>query len=431
MPLEKAAVSAKKRAISAKKSPKSGKNRTIPAKEEQNERKEDALANFIEKCIGFLGKKQTPEELDAVYEKFKQKVAFKTLAIYIAVSYIAGSLSKCPVQVIERGKPAPASARAYRLNVNPNPNQSASQFWNAVVTRICREADALVILHNGDALFLADAFEIDKKPLKDHCFVGVTIDEKQMTKRYKASDVYYFRLESERVRGLINSLYEDYAELMSAAIEGFKQGHGRKYKLKLDAQKAGDKDFEKNYEEVVKKDLESFLTSENAVYPQYAGYDLEEMRHEADSGAADVVTMRKEVFDLVAQAYKIPTSMMYGTTNNTAEVVRQFLTFAVDPIAEMISDELTRKTFTYEEWAAGSRIVLDTKRINHIDIFDVADKVDKLIASGAFSIDDVLTQLGYQPLNTEFSKQHFMTKNYALAEDAMNPLAVEGGETNG
>jgi hypothetical protein len=39
----------------------------------------------------------------------------------------------------------------------------------------------------------------------------------------------------------------------------------------------------------------------------------------------------------------------------------------------------------------------------------------------------VLIALGYQPLNTEFSKAHFMTKNYELAEDAMKSLS-EGGE---
>ena len=191
--------------------------------------------------------------------------------------------------------------------------------------------------------------------------------------------------------------------------------------------KVGDKDFAENYEKTVKKQLKEFLENENAVYPQYAGYDLEEMKHEADSGSADILAMRKEVFDLAAQAYKIPISMMYGNTNNTNDVLNQFLTFAVDPIAKMLSDEYTRKSFTYEEWSKGSRVVVDTKTINHVDIFNVADKVDKLISSGVFSIDAVRDALGYQPLNTDFSQAHYITKNYELAEDAMKRLS-EGGE---
>ena len=92
-----------------------------------------------------------------------------------------------------------------------------------------------------------------------------------------------------------------------------------------------------------------------------------------------------------------------------------------------MGDELTRKSFTFDEWAKGSRVIVDTKCINHVDIFNVADKVDKLISSGVFSIDAVLSALGYQPLNTEFSQAHYITKNYELAEDAMARL-TEGGE---
>ena len=152
------------------------------------------------------------------------------------------------------------------------------------------------------------------------------------------------------------------------------------------------------------------------------------MKHEADSGSADILAMRKEVFDIVAQAYKIPISMMYGNTNNTNDVLNQFLTFAVDPIAKMMSDELTRKSFTFEEWEAGSRVIVDTKCINHVDIFNVADKIDKLISSGVFTIDAVLSALGYQPLETEFSQAHYITKNYELAEEGMNRMS-KGGET--
>ena len=119
---------------------------------------------------------------------------------------------------------------------------------------------------------------------------------------------------------------------------------------------------------------------------------------------------------------------MYGNTNNTNDVLSQFLTFAVDPIAQMMSDELTRKSFTYEEWLNGSEIKVDTKRINHIDIFNVAEKLDKLISCGVFSIDDVLGELGFQKLNTEFSGEHFMTKNYARAEEVVTALDAEGGD---
>ena len=384
------------------------------------------MAGFLERHFNFLSKKGATAELEAICDTFAEKAAFKKLAIYIATSYIANALSGCEIKVIRRGEEV-KDFLYYRLNVSPNPNQSGAQFVNDIVTRLCLETEALVVDHKS-SFYPASSWSPDPKPLKDTVFTGIVIEDQQIAKKYKACDAYFFKLEDRKVKSLLNSLYEDYAKLLAAAIEGFKQGHGRKYKLVLGNVKVGDDKFAEAYEQVVKKQLKEFLENENAVYPQYEGYDLEEMKHEADSGSADILAMRKEVFDIVAQAYKIPISMMYGNTNNTNDVLNQFLTFAVDPIAKMMSDELTRKSFTFEEWEAGSRVIVDTKCINHVDIFNVADKIDKLISSGVFTIDAVLSALGYQPLETEFSQAHYITKNYELAEEGMNRMS-KGGET--
>lgn len=383
------------------------------------------MQNLLARHFNFLSRKQEYEAIDTVLGSFAEKAAFKQLAVYIATSYIANALSGCEFKVI-RGGVECHDLLYYRLNVSPNPNMNAAQFWNEVVTRICTCTESLVVPWQGDSLYIATSYSQYPRALRDNIFIGITVEDQAIGAKYKASDAYFFKFESRSVATMINGLYEDYSKLISAAITGFLQGHGRKYKLALANVKVGDKQFADAYENIVKKQLEDFLKSENAVYPQYAGYDLQELRHEADGSSGDILAMRKEVFDLVAQAYKIPTSMMYGNTNNTADVSNQFLTYAVDPIAKMMADEVTRKSFTYDEWARGDRVVVDTKSINHVDIFNVAANVDKLISSGVFSIDDVLVALGYQPLNTEFSRAHYITKNYELAEEAMNRL--EGGE---
>ena len=384
------------------------------------------MANFLTRHFNFLSNKDQWAEFEAIYGTFAEKAAFKQLAVYIATSYIANALSGCEFKVIKGGEEV-QDMLYYRLNVSPNPNQSAAQFKNELVTRICVRSESLVVPHRENALYIADAYSEYPRALKDNLFLGITVENQAIGKRFPASDAYFFKLESRQVANLINGLYEDYSKLISAAIQGFMQGHGRKYKLKLEGYKAGDAEFNEYYEKVVKNQLRDFLRNENAVYPEFKGYELQELKHEADSSSGDILAMRKEVFDLVAQAYKIPTSMMYGNTNNTRDVLNQFLTFAIDPIAKLIGDEITRKSFTYMEWQTGSRVVVDTKSINHVDLFDVATDVDKLISSGVLCIDDLLIALGYQPLNTEFSTAHFMTKNYELAEDAMKSLS-EGGE---
>ena len=70
---------------------------------------------------------------------------------------------------------------------------------------------------------------------------------------------------------------------------------------------------------------------------------------------------------------------------------------------------------------------VDTSSINHIDIFEVADKVAKIISSGAANVDEVRERLGWNALNTEFSTAYWMTKNFALAEDMLTN--TEGRES--
>ena len=110
------------------------------------------------------------------------------------------------------------------------------------------------------------------------------------------------------------------------------------------------------------------------------------------------------------------------------EIVKVYLSFCVDPFADMISEELTRKSYSFDEWQKGSYVKVDTSCINHIDILEVGDKVDKAIASGTASIDEMRVRLGLPELKTEFSTSHFITKNYALAEDMLNSELQKGGE---
>lgn len=52
----------------------------------------------------------------------------------------------------------------------------------------------------------------------------------------------------------------------------------------------------------------------------------------------------------------------------------------------------------------------------HIDIFEIAEKIDKLIASGTYCIDELRKKLGETELGTEEAKTHFITKNYTKME---------------
>ena len=94
----------------------------------------------------------------------------------------------------------------------------------------------------------------------------------------------------------------------------------------------------------------------------------------------------------------------------------------------MISEEITRKYYSFDEWKNGNYVEVDTSCINHVDILECADKVYNAVGSGVVNIDDVRNRLGLPPLESEFSKMFFVTKNYIPAEEVLNNPDLKGGE---
>lgn len=375
--------------------------------------------------LDWLGRQVSDAEMEEAGFKVADRLYFQEIALYIAISYIANTVSKCEIKTYEAGEEV-KNELYYMLNVNPNPNQSSSQFMNALIERYYYEGDALVV-PDRKYIYVADGFSINEQPLRENIFEAVTVENQLMAKSYRASQVFYFRLDNREASKLIRSMYDDFSSVVSSAINSFIDGNNEKYKLVLENYQAGDSNFVREFNEVIKKQLQTFMESDRAVYPQFRGQDLQRMDKGGNSATiADVSTARKEVFEMTAQAFKIPLSMMYGNITNMNEIVKVYLSFCIDPLAQMISEELTRKTTDFTSWQRGDRVVVDTSNINHVDVFEVADKVDKLISSGAATIDDVRKRLGMHELNTDFSRAHYLTKNYAPVDEAADTLG--GGE---
>lgn len=377
--------------------------------------------------FNFLEKKVDSSEISPVTQKLLDQIAFKELALHIGISYIANTLSKCEFKTFENGKEV-KDRLYYKFNVSPNPNENSSQFINKFIEKYYYDGHALIV-PNNEYIYCADNFDIDDtNPLKEYIFHNVTFNCQQLKKKHKASDVFYMKLDNKNVKDLVDSLYMQYGEIISQALTSYKRSNGTKYKLLLENYRAGDANFNKIFKDVLQEQLKTFVENDNAVYPQFKGTDLQEFSSKNPQDTSDIISMRKEVFEVVAQALKIPLSMMYGNITNMNEIVKVYLSICIDPLADMISEELTRKYYSFDEWKEGYYIKVDTSCINHIDILEVADKVDKAISSGVYSIDELRNRLGKEELGTEFSKAHFLTKNYALVEDILNNL--EGGENS-
>ncbi len=368
--------------------------------------------------FNFLEKKIDVAEISPVTQKLLEQYAFKELALHIAISYIANTLSKCEFKTFENGVEV-RNKLYYMLNISPNPNQNSSQFINKFIEKYYYDGHSLIV-PNGEYLYCADNFDIeDSNPLKENTFYNVAFNCYTLKKTHKASEVFYIKLDNKNVKAIVDSLYMHYSEIISIALAAYKRSNGTKYKLLLEQYRAGDAVFEKLFKEVLEKQLKTFIENDNAIYPQYKGIDLQEFSSKTPANTGDIIAMRKEIFETTAQAFKIPLSMMYGNITNMNEIVKVYLSICIDPLADMISEEMTRKYYGYNEWKEGNYIKVDTSCVNHVDILEVAQQVYNLVGAG-FSLDELRSRLDKQLLNTDFSRTHFLSRNFVPAEDMLN-----------
>ena len=379
--------------------------------------------------MDFLGnaKNNKGEIIESVIEEKIQEVYYKELAIQTAITLIANAIAKCEIKVYEKNREV-KNKTYYTLNVSPNKNENSSQLWHKAIEKMVYDNESIIV-EVGDGLYCADSYSVEEYPIIGNLYKGVAIGNLQLNKTFKSEGVFRLQLNNAHIKKLIDGLYEQYGQLMSYAAKNYKKSNGTKYKLVLDQVKASDEKFQETYREVVQKQLKDFVENENAVYLQYKGYDLQDVSPTTNKDSSDFRNLRKEMFEIVAQAFQIPVSLMLGNITNMNEIVKIFLTFCIDPIADMISEEITRKiSGDYDNWAKGNYVKVDTSTINHIDILDVAEKADKLIASGTCCIDEVREIIGFDKLGTKFSQQHFITKNYDTVE---NRLIRDAKSNNG
>ena len=382
------------------------------------------LFTFLEKAVDSA----KPEPVATITYDAKDRLSVKTLAFYLATSYISNTISKCEIKRFVKGVETKDDLY-YLLNFSPNLNENASEFKFKFFWNLFFDGEALIVEHK-DKLHVADAFGIDEDPFKGNRFTNIAIGNETLPRPKKVEEVFYFKLDNQQLSSLVNSMYQDYSEIVNHSFEAFKKTAGEKYKLELSNIKVDDKEFNDQFNTVIKQQLKDFIENPNAVYPQFQGYNLNKIsNNDGKTDSTDIRNLIKEVFEIVARAFKIPVGVLYGNMTNMKEITSSFITFAIEPLTKMINEEFTRKTATMEEVLNGTYIKVDTTSIIHVDLFECADKVDKFIGSGVYDIDEMRHKLDEKPLNTDYSTQHWITKNYGKIEDVMNGLdKSKGGE---
>lgn len=351
------------------------------------------------------------------------QLAVEAFAVTAAINLVASAVSKCEFRTYATDKEI-RGEDYYTWNIEPNENQNSSQFLQELVSKLLYYKECLVVEINGN-LIIADSFIQDEYATRENYFSQVTRGTMNFKQTFRMSEVLYFRLNHTDVRAVLSQLLAGYNNLLNMSINKYKRSGGRKGILDVTATATGDKKFQETFDNLMNNQFKSYFEAENAVLPMRNGYTYTEQgaggAKPANSEIVDIAALTKEAFERVAQAFKISPALLRGDIADTAVAMDTFLTFGLDPICDMISEEINRKRYGKKAFLAGNYVSIDTTTVKHIDIFAVATSVDKLIACGMFNIDELRRKLGDHAINEPFSKKYWMTKNYSDVK------ALEGG----
>jgi HK97 family phage portal protein len=361
------------------------------------------------------------------YASLVGDIYIREMAFWSAVNVIANSVSKCEFKTYMNGKEA--KGREYYLwNIEPNKNQNSSGFIHKWLAQLYRHNEALIIEQNGQ-LLVADSFTRTPYALYDDVFTQVTVGDFTFGRSFTQSDVLYFKLSECNMRRVTEGLYENYSKLISYSMKAFQRSRGTKGIFKYENIPPGGSEDRRMFDALLNDKISKWLAGDNAALPLGKGQDWRELTQKTYSSEStrDIRAQIDDVSDFTAKAFGIPPVLLRGDVQGTKDALDNFLTFCIDPLVDMLSEEINRKRNGYVAFEKGTYLRIDTKQIRHVDLLSVSTAIDKLISSGAFCINDIRKLVGDEPIDEPWAWQHFMTKNYSTVADLLK--ALEGGET--
>ena len=356
-------------------------------------------------------------EFDLVLGKLAVETFYKELAVQACTNLIANAVSRAEFLTFENGEQTKKD-NYYLFNVEPNRNQSASKFWRKAVSELVRENEVLIIQDKGNnSFYVADSFTTKKDGLSERKYTNISVGGSSISQTYRERNVLHLELHNKKMKKVITSLNKSYGKLISVSQSNYKRNNSRKVTVDIDASMAKTDEAQKDLKDLMENKLGEFLNSEGpAALPLTQGEEIEELESDIGTqGGANNDEIRSfvdDIFDFVAMGFQVPPVIIKGQVADSEQALQNFLTFCINPIAELLSDEINRKLYGKKAYLNNTYMKVDTSNIKAVDITEVANSLDVLTRIGGYSIDDTLKKLGKEPIGGEIGQARFMTKNY-------------------
>ncbi|MER2057852.1 MAG: phage portal protein [Niallia sp.] len=376
--------------------------------------------------LDFFKRKDVQFSFDLdLFQDVSERAHMRKLAIDTCASFLARTISQAEFRVKENGKYT-KNELYRRLNLRPNINQTASTFWQKLMYKMVYENECLIIQSDTDDLLIADSFTHNSKAVYEDTFSQVTVNDFTFQRTFKQSEVLHLKFANEKLSPLIDALYKDYGELFGRILSSQKRKNQIRSTVNIDAMTSKSDEGMADVQDFIDRAYKSFSEKDVAFVPQMPGFEYKEHFSGGSNGILSVDEINKVTdgfFDQVATALGIPIPLIRGDMADVEKVTKNYMMYTIKPLIKKISDEINAKFIEPKDYLNGDVVSVYIPR--YLDIFDMANNIEKVRFSGLFNGNELRGELGYDAIDSEEFNAYFMTKNLATSEEIL-----KGGETN-
>lgn len=353
------------------------------------------------------------EELPPIPET----VRAKEFAIFSAISFAAAAFSTCEFRTFLKNKEM-FSREYYRWNYHTNRNQSAAAWKYEFFARLLFYGRALAI-ESGENIIIADnSFSIIRDPILGDVFTGISRDGITIADKITRDKVIFCEHTIASAHAKIGELLQAYDDVIKLNEKVLSATAGEKGTYETTSPATGTIDEQKQQVDFVKSRFNAYFSAQSAVLPLFGGEKYTPHQNKNDGKSSESISkLVSDELIMAAQAFNIPPALFRGETTGVKELTKNFITFGIKPPASVVEQEINACINTRDGLEKGTRLMIDYTNIKYVDVFDVADKAEKLLYTSIFNADEILRKLGEPPRNTQQSREYIRSKNFEVTKE--------------
>ncbi|KAA0782539.1 phage portal protein [Bacillus cereus] len=352
-----------------------------------------------------------------------QRAYLKKVALETCINFIARTVSLSEFRMMKKDT-RQYNDWHYLLNIRPNTDQSAADFWQDFVYKLIFDNEVLVILTDQNDLLIADHFDRVEYAVYPDVFKNVTVKDYTFQRSFQMDEVIYITYNNEELTKFMSGIFKDYTQLFSRMIETNMFSNQIRATAEMESAQNLEGENLTKLQSFMDKLFGAFRKNAFAIVPKIKGFNYTEIADGSNNGRSvdELSKLKKDLIDHVANILGIPTALVRGDMGDYETSIKAYIKFCISPLIKKIEDELNAKLIEKKNFLLGEKI--EVTGVKEKDIIDHAEAVDKLVASGAFTRNEVRKLFGAERSNNPELDEFVITKNYQSAN------SIEGGDKN-